>query len=276
MPRTGATATASTPRTSVKRIADNVLFGQFAIGIQAYTGGGNIDNIQLEGNVAFDNGVLSRTSGYTYNLLIGGMQVANNPSMTSNFTYSPQTGDNDLGYNAGCTNATVTGNYFAGYSAIKIVNCLTGLSMSGNTFYGLISGSIASSFPSNTYLSTRPSANQVFIRPNLYEPGRAHVIVYNWNLDATVDVDASSVLAPEDLYEIRSVQNVFGTPVLSGTYSGGPITIPLSGLVASSPVGVSLPAATRSEFNVFLLRRTAPPREKPPLRDRTPLTQIDP
>jgi hypothetical protein len=261
---------------SVKRIADNVLFGQFAIGIQAYTGGGNIDNIQLEGNVAFNNGILSQVSGYTYNLLIGGQQLANNPSILSNFTYSPQAGDNNLGYNAGCTNATVTGNYFAGYSALKLVNCLSGLSMTSNTFYGLISGFTPSSFPANTYLSARPTVNQVFVRPNQYEPGRAHVIVYNWNLDGSVNVDASSVLAPEDLYEIRSVQDVFGAPVLSGTYSGGPITIPLSGLVASSPVGVSLPAATRSEFNVFLLRRTAPPREKPPLRDRTPLTQIDP
>ncbi len=96
---------------SVKRIADNVLFGQFAIGIQAYTGGGNIDNIQLEGNVAFDNGVLSQVSGYTYNLLVGGMVSAANPSLVSNFTYTPQAtgGNDDLGYNAGCTNATVTG-----------------------------------------------------------------------------------------------------------------------------------------------------------------------
>ena len=263
---------------SVKRIADNVLFGQFAIGIQAYTGGGNIDNIQLEGNVAFDNGVLSRVSGNTYNLLVGGMQLANNPSLISNFTYTQQTagGNDNLGYNAGCTNATVTGNYFAANSALKLVNCLTGLSMTGNTLYGTTSGFTPSSFPSNTYLSTRPTVNQIFVRPNLYEPGRAHLIVYNWNLDASVDIDVSSVLVSGDAFEIRSVLDAFGTPVLAGTYSGAPLTIPLSGLPAVSPIGVQLPTPIHQEFNVFLLTRITPAREKLPIRHGDPLTETRP
>jgi hypothetical protein len=265
---------------SVKRIADNVLFGQFAIGIQAYTGGGNIDNIQLEGNVAFDNGALSKTSGYTYNLLVGGMQSAANPSLVSNFTYTPQAagGNDDLGYNAGCTNATVTGNVFAGNSALKIVNCLTGLTMSGNTFYGTTSGFSPSSFPANTYLSERPASNQVFIRPNRYESGRAHVVVYNWNLDGSVDVDLTGVLESGDLFEVRSVKDVYGPPLLAASFSGGAITLPLTGLPAAAPVGVGgTPAAERSEFAVFLVRRTAPaPREKPPLRNRAPFPDGEP
>ena len=247
---------------SIKRIADNILFDQFALGIQAYTEGGSIDNIQLEGNVAFSNGVLSLVSGYTDNLLIGGQQVAGGPSLFSNFTYSPPliAGNNNLGYAAGCTNATATNNYFAGSRAFTLVNCLAGLSMTGNTFYGSTSGFTPSSFPSNTYFSARPPVNRVFVRPNQYEPGRAHVIVYNWNLLPSVSVDLSGVLTPGLAYEIRNVQNFFGAPVLSGTYSGGTVSLPMGGLSVGAPVGAPTPTATGPEFNVFVVLTSPPPR----------------
>src|ERR1017187_1966331 len=69
---------------SVHRMTDNILLDGFAIGIQAYTEAGHIDNIEMEGNTAFGNGALSQVSGYTDNLLIGGLQSSNNPSMISN------------------------------------------------------------------------------------------------------------------------------------------------------------------------------------------------
>jgi PKD repeat protein len=242
---------------SVKRITENVLFDQFALGIQAYTESGAIDGIQLQGNVSFSNGVLSHLGGYTDNLLIGGLQVAQTPSMTSNLTYSPTgAGDQNLGYNAGCTNASVTGNTFVGM--FRLVNCLTGLSMTGNNFYGQTTGFTPSSFPSNTYLATRPTVNQVFVRPNPYETGRGHVVVYNWQLLSSVSVNLSSVVTVGSSYEIRNAQNFYAAPVASGTYAGGSVSLPMGPLSVAAPAGVAAPPATGPEFNVFVVL-AAPP-----------------
>jgi hypothetical protein len=151
----------------------------------------------------------------------------------------------------------VSGNYFAGSSALRVVNCLTGLSVSGNTFYGTTSGFTPSSFPANTYLSARPTANQVFVRPNRYESGRAHVVVYNWQLLPSVSVDLSSVLAAGSPYEIRNAQDFLGSPVISGTYAGGSVSIPMTGLSVAAPVGATKPASTAPEFAAFVVRTVA-------------------
>ncbi len=250
---------------SVKRIVDNILFDQFAIGIQAYTEGGNIDNILLQGNTAFENGALSRVSGYTYNLLIGGLKPAANPSMVSNFTYTPPAagGNNNLGYSAGCTNAIVTGNYFVGDSALKLVACDSGLAMSSNTFYGGLSGFAIGDYPNNTVLSARPGSAQVFVRPNQYESGRASVTVFNWAHADSVAADVSGVLSRGDRYEIRSARNFFGQAVSAGIYAGGSVSIPLTALTAAAPIGVTLPTPGASDFQVFVLRTLVPARANP-------------
>jgi hypothetical protein len=238
---------------SIHHITDSILFDGFAIGIQAYTTSTYIDNIDLAGNTAFSNGVLSLVGGYYYDLLIGGLQVAANPSMISNYTYTPgAVSRNNLGYSAGCTNGTVTGNYFV--DAFLLVNCTSGLTMTGNTFYGSLSGFTSGQYPSNTYYSSRPTGTQVFVRPNQYEAGRANITVYNWGLSASVPVDLSSVLANGSQYEIRNVQNLYGSPVVSGTYTGGTISLPMTGITPATPVGWTAPPATGPEFNAFVVQ----------------------
>lgn len=105
-----------------------------------------------------------------------------------------------------------------------------------------------------------PTATQVFVRPNAYEPGRANIIVFNWSGQGTVAADVSGVLAPGDHYEVRSVQALFGTPVTSGTYAGGTIGIPIAGITPPTPVGVANSPApvTGPAFDVFVLTRLAP------------------
>jgi hypothetical protein len=71
----------------------------------------------------------------------------------------------------------------------------------------------------------------------------------------------SSVLTPGDHYEVRNVQNFFGTPTLSGTYAGGSISIPMAGVTLTAPLGgwpKGAPAVTGPEFNAFVLLRTSP------------------
>ncbi len=238
---------------STKRIADNILFEQFALGVQAYTEGGNIDDITLEGNAAFNNGGVS-TGGFSNNLLYGGLQLANFPSMINNVAFYPQTaGRNNLGYSSGCVNATTTGNYFAAQTALKLVSCGTGLAMTGNTFYGALSGFTSSQYPSNTYLSSRPSTAAVFVRPNQYETGRETISVFNWGNQSTVTVDVTGVVPVNAGYEVRNAQNFFGSPVLSGTSPPTTLALPMNGLTPASVIGYPTPPAAGPDFNVFVL-----------------------
>jgi len=112
-----------------------------------------------------------------------------------------------------------------------------------------------------TATSAPPVTPRVFVRPNKYEPGRATVVVYNWGRQPSVRVDVSSALRPGSRYELRNVQALFGPPVLSGTYGGGTIEIPMAGVDPPRPVGRlggvggPTPALARTGpiFDVFIL-----------------------
>jgi Concanavalin A-like lectin/glucanases superfamily/Chitobiase/beta-hexosaminidase C-terminal domain/Viral BACON domain len=101
----------------------------------------------------------------------------------------------------------------------------------------------------------RPTGVWTFVRPNKYEAGRANIIIYNWDMKASSQVDVSSVLKAGDSYIVRDAQNYFGAPVASGTYTGAPIAIPMQGLSVAQPVGqVPSPAVhTSAEFGTFIL-----------------------
>src|SRR5262249_34787894 len=114
-------------------------------------------------------------------------------------------------------------------------------------------------YPNNTYYgSTRPTGTWIYVRPNAYEAKRANIVVYNWDLDSTVDVDVSGILSSGDGYEVRNAADFFGAPVLTGTYSGGSLTLPMTGLSVATPVGVGAPPPSGPEFNVFVLLPASP------------------
>jgi hypothetical protein len=105
----------------------------------------------------------------------------------------------------------------------------------------------------SVYNSTAPQG-QVVIRPNRYQAGRAHIIVYNWSSSSTVSVNVAGLLQVGDSYEIRNAQNYNGPLVLSGTYSGGSLSVPVTGLTVATPIGYDFTAApTGPKFNVFVL-----------------------
>ena len=67
---------------------DNVVFNQFGYGVHAYasSGGGELRNIRVEGNVAFNNGTLASNSE-SANILLGGEEYATGDVVRDNFTY---------------------------------------------------------------------------------------------------------------------------------------------------------------------------------------------
>ena len=250
-------------KTGIRRITDNVVFGQFGIGIHAYASDeGYLDDIQLEGNVAANNGI---TAG-DFSILLGGHRVAQRPVLKDNYTYDNPGAGTNVGYDAGCEGLQMSGNYFSvsrGGYATQLVNCSGQLR--GNVFIGGTRGivgktivpptELASQYPGNDFAAAPPTVNKTFVRPNRYAAGRAHVIVYNWEHSDKVRVDlAAAALPPGATYELRDVRNLDAQPVVSGRYSGTAITIPLQGLTAAPVIGWQpTPPHTAPEFAVFLL-----------------------
>jgi len=80
----------------------------------------------------------------------------------------------------------------------------------------------------------RPTGTSVFVFPNRYEKGRAHVAVFNWDGRAKVPVDLSKVLANGRrfvLYNCLDIRHTLAAakPVLTGVYDGRPIPFPMRG-----------------------------------------------
>jgi hypothetical protein len=69
-----------------------------------------------------------------------------------------------------------------------------------------------------------------------------------------VDLSASG-LNPGDQFQIRDAENWFGGAVVSGTYTGDPVTIPMTGLQVAVPNGVvpNPQPHTAPQFGAFVL-----------------------
>jgi hypothetical protein len=105
------------------------------------------------------------------------------------------------------------------------------------------------------FVPTRPTGVQVFVRPNRYEPGRAHVVVYNWAGKPAVEVPLGAALKPGQRYRVVRAQDFFGKTLVQGTFDGKRVRLPMASAPAVAPVGMAdfpLPVTT-PEFDVFVV-----------------------
>lgn len=252
-------------QTGQKWITDNVFihnFGNYALHLygsdQAY-----LDHFRVIGNATIGG-----------SLLLGGGRVATDAVIKDNYLYGGTFDDQILNvgylpYGEGLTSSTVEDNYvMVGRALFNSLN--VAVTMTGNTFYGRTEGFDAASFPDDTYFTApwpddppKPSGVHVFVRPNDYEPGRANVVVYDWEGAASAKVDLAGVLAEGDAYVIHDAQDYWGDAVASGVYSGAPVDVPLTGTAIATPRSVPSdrepPVHTGSDFNVFVVERQCPP-----------------
>lgn len=290
-------------RAGTKHIADNIIFSQFGIGIQAYgTTNAYVEGYNVEGNILFNNGALSKDATNVDNMLFAIGLPMSRIRIENNYTY--HTPDGNKGYSrmgwalsdTPNRDVVVRRNYWiGGQSAVELWNwsnvefhentCYSHNALSailsirpdqstrpyswdGNTYWGAgkfrfgtqnqdwekwrqLTGLDAGS----RFNAGRPTGAWTFVRPNKYEPGRAHIVVYNWSMADNVRVDLSSVLQQGVAYEIRDAQNYFAEPVVKGVWRGGAVAVPLRGLQPAAPVG-SVPAPPRHtapEFAAFVL-----------------------
>lgn len=250
-----------------KLIKHNLIMHSLANGLQAYGSSGTaFKNSRIEANVGLD------TTFYVGGL---GSFSLQNTQVTDNLLYEAAL---LLGYfSKECDGFVGRGNYVAqGPTLGKLApgfaeECRATQKIEKNFLYGYWDAVVPTSdFPDNTYVDERPTTDKVVILPNLYEPGRATIVVFNWDRSERQTVDLRSVLPLGARYEVRDAQNFFGSPVATGAYSG-PISLPLSGLAAAAPVGYEAPTNS-GEFNVFVvlplsgssLPPSAPPPSPPP------------
>jgi hypothetical protein len=112
-----------------------------------------------------------------------------------------------------------------------------------------------------TYEEGELGGTQVFVRPNPYERGRAHIIAYNWGRKEMIEADISSTLASGASYRLLDAQNFYGEPILEGAYDGKPLRISMQPRRAPAPIGKDdfTPPAVGPEFGVFVLLSDAAP-----------------
>jgi hypothetical protein len=126
----------------------------------------------------------------------------------------------------------------------------------GSSQYDFTGWKSATGFDSNSsYQQNIVPPNKVIVNPNAYEPKRANIVVYNWGNSNNVSVDVSSVLSPGDAFEVRNAQDYFAAPVLTGTYTGNPLSLPMASLTTAVATGwsSSLTPTTGRQFNAFVL-----------------------
>lgn len=171
------------------------------------------------------------------------------------------------------SSAVVQNNVIGGSSDIVNLNdSPVGYSWSGNTYYRAASATAwrdasgtdrtladwqrATGLGSSDQIVAEvPTSTKVFVKPNKYEPGRATVVVYNWGHAASASADLSGVLRNGQRYEVRNVQNMFGAPVASGTYSGGALTLPMTGVNPPTRMGRTTPTPPKTgpKFDTFVV-----------------------
>ncbi len=249
--------------TGRKLIRDNVYHHNWSYGIHAYeSGGADLDSMTFEGNAIFNNGLFYEANKFRTNLFLGGDDVhtADNNVFRNNYTYYSSTPSfnqcNAIGHTAGASNLVMEGNFWVSPGFYSMMLNSVNNTITNNVFFGQMRGLTSGSYPSNTYYQSWPSRpDDIFVRPNAYEPGRGHIIAYNWDGSSSIEVDISSILAPGTDYYVKDALNFYGPDVVSGTYTGGTITIPMTGLVTDRPEGtpVTPPIHTAPYYGVFVV-----------------------
>jgi uncharacterized phage protein (TIGR02218 family) len=87
-----------------------------------------------------------------------------------------------------------------------------------------------------------PSSPTVTLNRSTFDTNIAHLIIENPSGASVVNADLSAMFNPGDPYTIINCQDLMGTPVASGTYSG-PVPINMATLNCALPVGATTPGS---------------------------------
>jgi hypothetical protein len=236
---------------------DNLLFG-------GYTSAQDV-NVLSNVSHSFSGGGVENRFGYAFDsisngnngLLVSGNYFSGggadwvawwtNAIVTNNIFKNDQS---SLTYRTdGITVQTVVFNYNTYYSGGAWV-------VNETNIYNFSQWKSATGFDSNSTKSSEASAPStvVYIFQDPYTSGLAQISIFNWSTQNVVSVDFSSVLSVGQNYVLRNAQDYFGSPVLSGTYVGGSVGVPMTNLSYTLPLGVTnIPPQSWPSFNAFVV-----------------------
>jgi hypothetical protein len=213
-------------------VKDCIFHDCFGWGPHAYAGLGTLlKNIVIEGNASFKSGSLSGTA--RPDILLGADSgQSTGCSIKSNMTYGGSVGV--YFYEAGAALEDFTDNYcpnnkgqaWGGYTAVT---------ESGN-YWGPAVG------------------NQVFLRPNDYDPNRANLIVYNQAEANAINKDVSSIFGASGTVKAYNAQDPF-TDIQTLDISSGVITVNMQAAnrTVATPHSWVAPAKSFPQFGAFIL-----------------------
>jgi len=220
--------------TGTKRIVDNVMFAGCGWNLHIYTEGGAVRGFHVEGNTAFSAGMFAGDWKNDSYLLMAHRPLDRIVFM-NNVAYDPRTGGRPIArlssYGPTNESGVCKDNYLMGLKGL-LVDHWNDMTVSGNT-----------AWPEGE--KERPTENAVFVRPNLYEAGRGHVSIFNWEGLEAVRVDLGRILSRGARFEVHNVQDLHGEPVASGKFDGEPVALPV------------LRSRIAPDFDAFLVRQVA-------------------
>jgi hypothetical protein len=199
--------------------ADNITFSNNA---SYHKTSGGVESSEFGFVVAGNNGTLN----FNRNYLVGQDGVELNDWTTVNAS------GNTIVSGARDLEVTNSPNNFTGRTWTFTNN--TYVSPTGQYFAG-VAGSIPQSGATTT--NVQPTQNTVFIQPNDYQPGRGNVAVFNWQALQSMGVNLFTVIGIGAEFKIWNVEDgvyqdtftgAYKTPLVSGTYQGGLINLPLT------------------------------------------------
>lgn len=233
-------------------LRDNIVFRGRESGIFVFAEKGRADGFELEGNAVFDHprwnvvatggehplrGFRMRDnavfgSGFVRVGLLPGSRVADAELRNNTFVLGP--GDEGLHLYQG-EDVVFAGNTVVGRDVLaRWTPAAAGRrDWNRNAYHATVgpgrfllpSGPLdvagwkaSTSFDAESPLvAAPPERTRVIVRPNAYEPGRAHVIVLNWERKASVELDLPGP------WVARDVLDLFGPPAAR---SPGPLPVP--------------------------------------------------
>jgi hypothetical protein len=247
--------------TETKHIVRNVIFFGFGFGVHAYTEGGSIQGFDIVENVWFRTGAsVPGQSGYSDGCLVGGLQPVARTRLIGNASFAPAVHARgvQLGWGGSVQNDDITliDNFLVG--RLYFNGHWQEGTLEGNVLHSELVGAEPELFPDNTYSDTLPHGQQVIVRDNAYDPSRAELVLYDWEETGSVAVDLEGVVPVGAPFQVYSVFDLWGDPVVEAVYEGGAVDVALGTKPAPDPQGLAGAIEGQDDpgpaFGVFVVR----------------------
>ena len=168
-------------------------------------------------------------------------------------------------YGNSCDDLRFVNNIMAGGYFNADWSSITGVEAnSGNAIYSTSSNSSkANSFldsgSGNTRQTSLPTSGSIKqIRTFNWDSRRAKIVLFNWANASSLSfsnaelVNAGLTISAGNSYELHNAENYFGD-VITGTYNGTSITVPMTGRTVETPLGLPKPPSAFPKFGCFIL-----------------------